>query len=298
MKRDLYSEVTAKIVSQFEAGTLPWVKGWSTGQRGSMMPMNAISNRPYSGINVLLYWAAAEQGWARPRFLTFKQALEAGGHVRKGEKGMKLYFFKQLEVADKNQPDETKLVPMLREYTVFNVDQCDGLPDHVVYGPQGAPAAVNADNRLALADEFVIATGADFREGKGKPCYVPSRDFITVPAFTEFHNAPEYYAATFHELAHWTGHKSRLDRDFKGRFDTDAYAMEELLAELTAAFICAEFGLDNAHENQAAYLAGWLKVLKADNRAIFHVASKAQAAANFLRDAANAAPAAIAKAAA
>lgn len=289
MKRDLYTEVTNKIVAQLEAGTLPWVKGWSTAG-GSMMPMNAISNRPYSGINVLLFWASAECGWKRPRFLTFKQALEAGGHVRKGEKGMKLYFFKQLQITDAHNPDETKRIPMLREYTVFNVEQCDGLPDHVIYGPKGAPAPVNHDRRETLADEFIVVTGADLREGKGVPCYVPSKDFITVPSFAEFHDAPEFYAAAFHELAHWTGHKARLDRDLKTRFDTDAYAMEELVAELTAAFVCAEFGLDNAHANQAAYLAGWLKVLKQDSRAIFHVASKAQAAANYLRDAANAAP--------
>jgi antirestriction protein ArdC len=291
MKRDFYSEVTDKIVARLEAGTLPWVKGWSAG-KGSAIPMNATTNRPYSGVNVLLYWASMECGYARPRFLTFKQAQAAGGHVKRGEKGMPLCFFKQLEVADAAKPDETKSIPMLRQYTVFNVAQCEDLPDDVVNGEYVAP--LNKDARERLADQFIVATGADFREGQGKPCYVPSRDFITVPRFSDFRSAPEYYADSFHELAHWTGHKSRLDRDFKGRFDTDAYAMEELLAELTAAFLCAEFGMDNQHANQAAYLEHWLKVLKADSRAIFTVASKAQAAANYLRDAANAAPSAIA----
>jgi antirestriction protein ArdC len=286
MKRDFYSEITSKIVAQLEAGTLPWVKGWSTG--GRSLPMNAITNRPYSGINVLLYWTSADRGWSRPRFLTFKQAKAAGGYVRKGEKGLQLYFFKQIEVADEHGPEAVKRIPLLREYTVFNVEQCDGLPDHVVNGAE--VVATNADSRETLADAFIIATGADLREGKGAPCYIPSRDFITVPSFTAFHDAPEFYAAAFHELAHWTGHTSRLDRDLKGRFGTDQYAMEELVAELTAAFLCAEFGLDNAHANQAAYLAGWIKVLKADSRAILTVASKAQGAANYLRDAANAAP--------
>jgi len=285
MKRDLYQTVTDRIVAQLEAGTLPWVKGWSTS--GSMVPMNAVSERPYSGINVLLYWASQEMGWRRPRFLTFKQAKEAGGFVRKGEHGMPLYFFKQLTVEDKASGEE-KHIPMLREYTVFNVAQCEGLPHDIAFG-QGTVFA-NPGRREELADHFIASTGADFREGAGAPCYVPSRDFITVPLFGEFRDQPEYYAAAFHELVHWTGHKSRLDRDLKSRFDKDAYAMEELVAELGAAFLCAEFGFDNAHANQAAYLDHWLQVLKADNRAIFTAASKAQKAADYLRGLAIAAP--------
>jgi antirestriction protein ArdC len=289
MKRDLYQTVTDKIVAQMEAGTLPWVKGWSTS--GSMVPMNAVSERPYSGINVLLYWASQECGWSRPRFLTFKQAKEAGGYVRAGEKGMPLYFFKQLDITDK-ATGEDKTIPMLRQYTVFNVAQCDGLSDRLQNG-EGA-RVLNNDQRMSLADQFIQATGADFREGTGSPAYVPSKDFIMTPAFANYHDAPRFYSTAFHELIHWTGAKSRLDRDLTTRFDTDAYAMEELVAELGAAFLCAEFGLDNAHANQAAYLDHWLKVLKADNRAIFTAASKAQKAANYLRDAANAAPRAIA----
>lgn len=277
MKRDLYETVTARIVAQLEAGTLPWVKGWNA---GASVPMNATTNRPYSGINVLLFWIGADRGWSAPRFLTFKQALDCGGNVRKGEHGEKLYFFKQLEIEDA-KTQESRTIPMLREYTVFNVDQCDNLPENVRRGP-GA-GKVNPDAREELADDFIRASGADFREGAGRPCYVPSQDFITSPAFADFHSRPEYYAAAFHELVHWTGHKSRLDRDLKGRFDRDSYAMEELVAELGAAFLCAEFGFDNAHDNQAAYLDSWLKVLKADKRAIFTAASKAQTAADYLR---------------
>jgi antirestriction protein ArdC len=289
MRKDLYQTVTDRIVAQLETGVLPWVKGWSTG--GSMVPMNAVTERPYSGINVLLYWASAEKGWSRPRFLTFKQAKDAGGHVRKGEHGMPLYFFKQLTVEDKASGEE-KHIPMLREYTVFNVSQCENLSDRISSGEY--VAALNPDQREYLADQFIGSTGADFREGAGAPCFVPSKDFITVPAFREFHNLPEYYAAAFHELVHWTGAKHRLDRDMKSRFDTNAYAMEELVAELGAAFLCAEFGFDNAHDNQASYLDHWLKVLKADNRAIFTAASKAQKAADYLRSLALAAPLAIA----
>jgi antirestriction protein ArdC len=278
MKRDLYQTVTDRLVAQLEVGTMPWVKGWKA---GTSLPMNATTNRPYSGINVLLFWAAADHGFKSPRYLTFKQALDVGGNVRKGEHGEKVYYFKQLEVADRTNPDELRTVPMLREYTVFNVDQCENLPANVIDGPNAG--RINPDNRETLADEFIMATRADFREGAGRPCYVPSKDFITVPAFADFHNMPEYYAAAFHELTHWTGHKSRLDRDLKSRFDRDAYAVEELIAELGAAFLCAEFGFDNAHANQAAYLEGWLKILKADKRAIFTAASKAQKAVDYLR---------------
>lgn len=287
--RDLYGEVTAKIIAKLETGVMPWVRGWNA---GSSLPMNAVTNRAYSGINVLLFWLSADQGYARPRYLTVKQANECGGHVRKGEHGERVVYFKQLEITDRDNPDETKTIPMLREYSVFNVDQCSDLPDAIRLGPD--TGTVNPDNRETLADSFIRATGADFREGAGKPCYVPSKDFITVPDWKDFHSKPEYYAAAFHELVHWSGHKSRLDRDLKGRFDKDAYAAEELIAELGAAFLCAEFGFDNASDNQASYLDGWLKILKADKRAIFTAASKAQKAADYLRGLALADPPALA----
>jgi antirestriction protein ArdC len=279
--RDLYQTVTDRLIAQLETGTLPWARGWSA---GTSLPMNAISNRPYSGINVLLFWLSANKGYTSPRYLTFKQASEAGGHVRKGEHGERIYYFKQLSIRDK-ATDEERTIPMLREYTVFNVAQCDGLPPHIVLGPGDHKA--NPDTRETLADTFIQATGADFREGAGRPCYVPSQDFITVPTFADFHSKPEYYCAAFHELIHWTGHKSRLDRDLKSRFAEAEYAAEELVAELGAAFLCAEFGFDNSHDNSAAYLASWLKVLKSDKRAIFTAASKAQQAADHLRELAN-----------
>jgi antirestriction protein ArdC len=292
MKPDLYQTITDRLIAKLEAGTAPWVKGWNA---GTAVPMNAVSNRPYSGINVLLFWLSADKGYSRPRYLTYKQAQECGGNVRKGEHGTQIVFFKQLEVEDKATGEE-KTIPMLRSYTVFNVDQCDGLPDRIKFGTSAGEA--NPDTREELADAFIKATGADFREGAGKPCYVPSRDFITVPAWSDFHSMPEYYAAAFHELVHWTGHKSRLDRDLKGRFDKHAYAAEELVAELGAAFLCAEFGFDNAHDNQAAYLANWLELLKSDKRAIFTAASKAQKAADYMRGLAIAdAPAELAEAA-
>jgi antirestriction protein ArdC len=277
MKRDLYSDVTARILQSMEAGVMPWEKAWRSA--GSKMPMNAATERPYSGVNVLLFWMSAESGYASPRYLTFKQAKAAGGNVRKGEHGTKVYFFKQLTVADKAS-GENKMIPMLREYVVFNVAQCDGLPNDVMNGEHVAP--LNNEQRESLADRFIASTGADFREGTGVPCYVPSKDFIAMPAFGQFKARDDFYTTAFHELTHWTGAKHRLDRDFSGRFGTRAYAAEELVAELGAAFLNAEFGFDRTERN-AAYLASWIELLKSDSRAIFTAASKASKAAEYLR---------------
>jgi antirestriction protein ArdC len=168
MKRDLYAEVSARIVAELEAGAAPWVKPWSA-TPGANTPCNAVSNRPYSGCNVVLLWMAQAAGYRAPRFLTFKQALELGGNVRKGEHGTKVYFVKQLQVRDNGADDNspTRLIPMMREYTVFNVDQCENLPDSI---NTGKPMRVrNPDTRDELADAFLGSTGADIREGHGEP---------------------------------------------------------------------------------------------------------------------------------
>jgi antirestriction protein ArdC len=278
MRRDLYSEVSARIVAELEAGAAPWIKPWSAAP-GANTPCNAVTNRPYSGCNVVLLWMAQAAGYRTPRYLTFKQALELGGHVRKGERGTKVYFVKQLEIRD-DEDTSTRLVPMLREYTVFNVAQCEGLPDSVA---TGKPIRVrNPDARDELADAFLRSTGADIREGYGEAYYVPSRDFISMPAFAGFKGADHFYNVAFHELTHWTGHKSRLDRDLKNRFGSRNYAAEELIAELGAAFLCAEFGFDGDVRN-AGYIASWIELLKADKRAFFTACSQASKAADYLR---------------
>jgi antirestriction protein ArdC len=289
MKRDLYADVSARIIAELERGAAPWIKPWSA-TPGQNTPQNAVSNRPYSGCNVILLWLARHRGWATPRFLTFKQAIEDGGNVRKGEHGTKVYFVKQLRVTEDDEQD-ARLVPMMREYTVFNVDQCDGLPDSV---RAGKPMRVrNPDTRDVLADEFLRSTGADIREGHGEAYYVPSHDFISMPAFEAFKGADHFYNVAFHELTHWTGAKSRLDRDLKHRFGAREYAAEELVAELGAAFLSAEFGFDGDVRN-AGYIATWIDLLKADKRAFFTACGKASRAADYLRGLALAEPATIA----
>jgi antirestriction protein ArdC len=232
---------------------------------------------------------AQSAGYRTSRFLTFKQALELGGNVRKGEHGTKVVFVKQLLVQDKRADDSslTRLIPMICEYTVFNVDQCDNLPDNI---NTGKPVRVrNPDARDGLADDFLHSTGADIREGHGEAYYVPSRDFISMPAFGGFKGADHFYNVTFHELTHWSGHKSRLDRDLKNRFGARNYVAEELIAELGAAFLCAEFGLDGDVRN-AGYIASWIELLQADNRAFFTACSQASKAADYLRGLALAEP--------
>jgi len=291
MKRDLYAEVSARIVAELEAGAAPWIKPWSASP-GANVPCNAVTNRPYSGCNVLLLWMARAAGFRTPRFLTFQQALELGGHVRKGEHGTKVFFVKNLEIREgANEAAVTRLVPMMREYTVFNVDQCEGLPDNII---AGKPMRVrNPDTRDELADDFLRSTGADIREGYGEAMYLPSRDFISLPAFQAFKGADHFYNVAYHELVHWSGHRSRLDRDLKNRFGSQNYAAEELVAELGAAFLCAEFGFDGDLRH-AGYIGHWIELLKADKRAFFTACSQASKAADYLRGLALAAPAEVA----
>jgi antirestriction protein ArdC len=284
MERNLYADVTARILAELATGAVPWVKPWSA-MPGCNHPHNACTGRPYSGCNVVLLWMATQKNnWPTMRYLTFKQAIELGGNVRKGEKGTKVYFVKRLNIKDKDAgPDEKgKVVPMMKEYTVFNVAQCDGLPPKILQ--PSAKASRNKDMRDGLADEFMAATKADIREGHGQAMYVPSADFIGMPAFASFKNADNFYSTVFHELGHWTGSKARLDRSegMRGRFGDKAYAAEELVAELCAAFLCAEFNMDGDLRH-AGYLSNWMELLKADNRAFFTACSKAQAAADHLR---------------
>jgi antirestriction protein ArdC len=280
---DIYIQVTARILAELEKGAVPWVKPWSA-TPGANVPCNAVSNRPYSGTNVILLWIAANEGWPTPRFLTFKQAKEAGGYVRTGEKSTRVVFMRKYVTKDKTpgaDPDAVKQGLVLKEYSVFNVAQCDGLPERIVNGPT-VQRMRNPDTRDELADDYLVTTGADIREGHGQAMFVPSMDFIGLPKFADFMNADNFYNTAFHELTHWTGTKDRCDRKLTVRFGDQAYAAEELVAELGAAFQSAEFGFDG-DVRDAGYIAHWIRLLKDDNKAFFTAASAAQKAVDFLR---------------
>jgi antirestriction protein ArdC len=279
----IYEEVTARIVSELEQGIIPWVQPWNGAPLG--MPRNAATERGYSGINVLILWdAISKRGFAAHDWLTFKQALDCGGYVRKGERGTGVYFadrFVPKAEASRasEQGDEAKSVLFLRQFTVFNVEQCDGLPARVM---PAHPTPIPDHEKHAPAEDLIAATGARIVEGGGQAFYHSQDDFIRLPYRERFVSQPDYYCTALHELGHWTAHPTRLARDLRNRFGSDAYAREELIAELTSAFLCAHLAIVPRVRN-ADYIGHWLQILKSDAHAIFHAASQASKAFEFIR---------------
>jgi antirestriction protein ArdC len=286
-RQDIYTRITAAIVSELEKGTRPWTRPWSAEHAAGRITRPLRHNgEPYSGINVLSLWASASvQGFSAPIWMTFKQALDFKAHVRKGEKGSPVVYANALlrKETDAATGDETEhAIHFLKGYTVFNVEQIEGLPAQF-YAPAEKPRA-EAPQRISHAEAFFAATGADVSHGGSRAFYRPSTDSIVMPGFEAFRDAESYYSTLAHETTHWTSHASRLARDFGSkRFGSEAYAVEELVAELGAAFLCADLDLAlEPREDHASYIANWLKVLKDDNRAIFTAASHAQRAVDFL----------------
>lgn len=279
----LYQEVTDKIIAELEHGRFPWVQPWGRAKSGLELPKNAATGRRYSGVNILILWGAViEKGFAAQRWLTFRQALDLGGNVRKAERGTTVCFADrfipkaELERVQK-EGGEPEAVPFLKRFTVFNVEQCDGLP------ASASAAAPMLPERQIIphAEALIAATHADFRIGGERAFYVPSADYIQVPPQPAFFEQINYYRTCFHELGHWTGHPTRLDRDQSGANGSKSYAREELVAEMASAFVCASLGIVPTVRH-ADYLASWLDVLREDNRAIFRAAGQASKAADFL----------------
>lgn len=293
-RADVYERVTASIVATLEAGARPWSPSWDAGPGLGVMPLRANGER-YRGVNVLLLWGAAqERGFTQPRWMTFKQAQEQGARVRKGETGTGVVYagaiVREGEASEAGDEGTVK-IPFLKGYTVFNVDQIDGLGAE--WFSQPLPARPEPE-RNAAAETFFEAVGARVDHGGGRACFIPSQDRIQLPERAAFTDAGAYYAVRAHETAHWTGHKDRLARTFGKRFGDNAYAAEELVAEIAAAFLCADLGVSlEPRDDHAAYLAEWLRLMKSDKRAIFTAASAAQAACDYLHGLA-AAPAALA----
>lgn len=278
---NLFETITDKIISILEAGEASGSITWNGQGGASGMPINLKTGKAYQGVNVLLLWATAqEKGYSSPYWLTFNQAKEMGGQVRKGEKGTQGVFWGTREVKEENDEgdEEARQVAFAKAFWVFNLDQIDGIQ---------APGAVPAGNEwsaIEAAEALIQKSGADVIEGGAKAYYSPSRDEIHMPDRERFQCAENFYAVALHELTHWTGHASRCARDLKNRFGDEAYAMEELVAELGAAFLCAETGIAGRLEGHASYIGSWLRVLKNDKRAIITAASKASQAARYIID--------------
>lgn len=280
---NLYQDVTDRIVAELEQGRVPWVQPWGRARTGLGMPKNAATGRRYSGVNVLILWGAViEKGFPCQSWLTFRQALDLGGAVRKGERGTTVCYAdrfipKSEQERAARDGDDPEAVAFLKRFTVFNATQCDGLPDSVYAGSAPMPER----KIIPQAESLIAATGADFRIGGDRAFYVPSLDYIQVPPQPAFFEQINYYRTCFHELGHWTGHPSRLAREFSGRHGSHPYAREELVAEMASAFLCASLSIVPTVRH-ADYLGDWLTVLREDNRAIFRAASQASKAADFI----------------
>jgi len=286
MRTDVYERVTNQIVAELERGVRPWMKPWNAEHAAGRITRPLRGNGvPYQGINVLMLWSAAiEKGYAAPIWMTFKQALDFKAHVRKGEQGSLVVYADKIirTETDPKTGDETEhAIPFMKGYTVFNVEQIDGLPERFYAKAEPRSEAVQ---RIAHAENFFAITGANVRHGGNRAYYSISTDHVQMPPLEAFRDAESFYATLGHETVHWTRHPSRLDRDFgRKRFGDKGYAMEELVAELGAAFLSADLELTpEVRDDHAAYIASWIKVLKDDKRAIFTTASHAQHAADFL----------------
>ena len=284
-RKDVYTRVTERIISDLEQGIRTWLKPWSAEHAAGRISRPLRHNgTPYRGMNILLLWGeAVAKGYAAPIWMTYKQAQEIGGQVRKGEHGSLVVYANSITRTETNDAGEDveREIPFMKGYTVFNVEQVDGLPAHYYARPENP---LPLSERIENADRFMTATGATIQHGGNMAFYAPARDVIQLPPFEAFRDKESYYATALHELTHWTRHEKRLQRDFgRQKFGDEGYAREELVAELGAAFLCADLGITpEIRDDHAAYLGHWLKVLKEDKRAIFSAAAHAQRAADYL----------------
>ncbi len=280
-----YAEITDKIIAELEAGRVPWVQPWGTAAAKAplAMPRNAATHRPYSGINVLILWGAVvERGFSGQSWLTFRQALGLGGHVRKGERGATVVYADRFTPEDERRRaerigEEPGAIPFLKRFTVFNVDQCDGLAEEIATAAPPPPETLI----LPQAEALIAATGADFRIGGARAFYHPGEDFAQVPPPQAYFEPINWHRTAFHELSHWAGAAFKLGRDISGSFGSKSYAREELVAEMAGAFVCASLGIAPTVRH-ADYIGSWVDVLREDDRAIIRAASAASKAADFL----------------
>jgi len=285
MKATIYETITNQIVAAIEEGAGLYNMPWHRARADITNPVNVTSGRSYRGLNVITLWMIAEaKQYGSGTWATYQQWQEKGAQVRKGEKSASVFFWKNLnegqdgeQAAGSSEEEGNRARFVARAYNVFNAEQVDG------YEAPAVPQLPEAE-RIAEAEAFFAAIPARIGDG-ARACYIPSEDRVEMVPFRRFREARGYYSVLAHELTHWSGAKHRLDRDLSGRFGSESYAIEELVAELGAAFIAGQLGLPSEpRTDHAPYIDSWLKVLKSDSRAIFTAASKAQAAADYLAE--------------
>lgn len=287
--KDLHQTITDQIAAAIEAGAPHFKMPWHQPRGSHVRPINIASGKRYQGVNIVTLWLTGEQkGYLAPVWGTYRQWAAVGAQVRRGEKAAPIVFYKELtfeRIDEASGESEQGRTLFARASHVFNADQVEGYqpPEE---GPAPPPPLIEC---IARADSLIVASGADIREGGHRAFYAPAEDFITIPDQSLFTGSDTmsateaFYTTKLHELTHWTGHKSRLARDFSGRFGSNAYAFEELIAGLGEAYLCADLGVTpELRPDHAAYVASWLNVLRSDNRAIFTAAAQAQKAADFL----------------
>lgn len=284
-RSSIYDRITDRILADLEKGVRPWFKPWCAGNSEGRITQPLRHNRePYHGVNVLMLWIeATDKGYTAPIWMTFKQAHALKGHVRRGEHGSLVVHADTFTKTDTNDQGEEieQQISYLKAYTVFNVEQIEGLPDS--YYPEPEPKREPLQ-LIEEAEAFFNGTGATIQHVGNKAFYAPGPDIVRLPPPEAFKDAESYEATKAHELTHWTKHPARLAREFGGkRFGDEGYAFEELVAELGSAFLCVDLGITpEPREDHAAYLSSWLKVLKRDNRAIVSAAAYAQKAVDYL----------------
>lgn len=288
MKQDIFQNVTDQILDLLETGVKPWQASWEQNFQPLQLPQRH-NGEYYKGINVVLLWIVMEKySFSSPIFMTFKQALELGGNVKKGSKGFKVIFSKSAQIVDDEREEEIeKRCWYTKTYTVFNSDQIEGLPIQYAQNPKANKTIVNLDEKSTELDAFFASLGADVKQGSN-PAYYPLGDYIKMPDFEKFERASAYYSTLAHEFVHWTGNSKRLNRKSGTQFGDTDYAKEELCAELGAAFLGAHLGFFvEEREDHARYLHSWMKKLKEDKRYFMTAASQAQKAVDFILERSN-----------
>jgi len=272
MSQKIYEEVTAKIIAELEKGAIPWIKNW---QADSSADKNFVSQKPYKGINrLLLGMSSMAQGFNNPAWATYPQWQEKGFNVKKGEKATQIVFYKKV-TKDNKETNSIDIFPVLKTYFVFNVEQTDA---QLIKSENDVKSDFEINEHC---ENTLLNTGAIINHGGDAAFYMPSQDKIQLPNKNAFDAPCHYYATAFHELSHWTGSKNRLDRNQTGKYGNPDYAFEELIAEMSAAYLCADHSI-KGELRHAGYIQSWLKACRENDKAIFKAAAEAQKACDFI----------------